>query len=118
MNSKVHQTQWKSSLLIADALPLPLLDTGSGSRSDVASGAGDPSGEETSSTLPSAASAVEEGKPSIGAEMEWGWEVVVCSVEAVPIEENTKVLNRNNFNTSENGSEWMMQMFGVSEWDL
>ena len=37
MNSKVHQTEWKSSLLVADALPLPLLDTGSGSRSDVAS---------------------------------------------------------------------------------
>ena len=37
MNSKVHQTEWKNSLLVADALPLPLLDTGSGSRSDVGS---------------------------------------------------------------------------------
>ena len=36
-NSKVHQTQWESSLLGGDALPLPLLDTGSGSRSDVGS---------------------------------------------------------------------------------
>ena len=37
MNSKVHQTQWESSLLVADALSLLLLDTGSGSRSDVGS---------------------------------------------------------------------------------
>ena len=37
VNSMVHQTQWESSLLAGDALPLPLLDTGSGSRSDVAS---------------------------------------------------------------------------------
>ena len=37
MNSKVHQTQWESSLLVGDALLLPLLDTGSGSRSDVGS---------------------------------------------------------------------------------
>ena len=37
VNSKVHQTQWESSLLVGNALPLPLLDTGSGSRSDVAS---------------------------------------------------------------------------------
>ena len=37
VNSKVHQTQWESSLLVGDALPLPLLDTGSGKRSDVGS---------------------------------------------------------------------------------
>ena len=57
-------------------------------------GTGDSSGEETSSTLPPPASAVEEGKPGKGEEMEWGWEVVVCSAEAVPIEENTKVLKQ------------------------